>query len=85
MTPIDTTPVTMTRTYNNGIMEVSCLTDDSEGNSERITLTFKSLGSNECFEINEVSDSEVVLTITGAWEIGGVIDGLNRIFNKENK
>ena len=69
----------MTQTYNDGLMEVSRITDDSEGNSERTTFVFKSLGSSGCFELTTVSDAEVKLTIVGAWEIGGITDGLKRI------
>lgn len=71
--------VTMTQTFNDGLMEISRTTDDSEGNSEQTTLRFRSLGSSGCFEVHEVSDSEVTLTITGAWEIAGIVDGLKRI------
>jgi len=79
MNPHEQSQETMTRTYSDGLIEVSRLTDNSEGNSETTTFTFKSLGSSDCFELASISDSEVSLTIVGAWEIGGIVAGLKRI------
>ena len=70
---------TLSKVFEDGMMRVTHTTDNvSSGGGEQNTLFFESLASSECFAV-EQTDSTLKITITGAWEAAGIIEGLKQV------